>query len=203
MKALAGFLLIPLLLTAQSQSNSCRGHKANTTAATTNVNHASPTPPSSPSPANANHAPQADGKTTPDADAAKPTEADANHTMSEETNASSNSSPRIARGTWGGTHIRMEVRADGADIEYDCAHGTINAPLNTDAAGRFSLEGTHTREGPGPIRVGKLPTSFRARYAGSVREKEMTLTVTLADSSQSVGTFTLRHGSEGFIRKCR
>src|SRR5437762_14101876 len=32
----------------------------------------------------------------------------------------------LAAGTWGGQHIRLSVRADGAAVEFDCAHGTID-----------------------------------------------------------------------------
>ncbi|HEX8475550.1 MAG TPA: hypothetical protein VF666_16095 [Pyrinomonadaceae bacterium] len=123
--------------------------------------------------------------------------------MSEKKNNSSATSQRVARGVWGGAHIRMEVKDDGADIEYDCAHGTIDAPLDADASGRFDAVGTHVREGPGPIRVGKSPASRPVRYTGSISDKEMKLTVTLTDTSKEIGTFTLRHGSEGQIRKCR
>lgn len=200
MKALAGFILIPLLLAAQSQSQSCRSHKA-TAPATTNVNHTSPTPSPISSPAHGGDAPSV-GSNAPPA-GISPARANDNHIMSEETHATSQVSQRVARGTWGGAHIRMEVRADGADIEYDCAHGTIDAPLDTDSEGRFDVAGTHVREGGGPIRIGKPTPGQRARYAGRVSEKEMTLTVTLSDTSKQVGTFTLTHDSEGRLWKCR
>ena len=29
------------------------------------------------------------------------------------------------KGTWGGDHISMEVTDSGAEIEYDCAHGSV------------------------------------------------------------------------------
>jgi hypothetical protein len=105
--------------------------------------------------------------------------------------------------TWGGDHIRVVVREGGADIEYDCAHGTMDAPLDADGDGRFDVAGKHVREGPGPIRLGKTPPSRPARYTGKITGRTMTLTVTLTDTSQEVGSFTLTRGSEGLIRKCR
>lgn len=113
---------------------------------------------------------------------------------------------RVAEGTWGGDHIRVEVSAEGgvgAEVEYDCARGKISAPLDVDAEGRFDLSGTHVREGPGPIRVGITPPTRPARFAGRISGEEMTLTVTLTDTSQEIGVFNLRRGSEGRLRKCR
>src|ERR1044072_3362883 len=57
---------------------------------------------------------------------------------------------RVAEGLWGGSHLRLDVRGDGAALDFDCAHGEINAPFILDAEGRFDLPGTYTREGPGP-----------------------------------------------------
>ena len=105
--------------------------------------------------------------------------------------------------TWGGEHIRVVVREGGADVEYDCARGTMDAPLDPDDAGRFDVAGKHVREGPGPIRVGKARPSRPVRYTGKVSGRTMTLTVTLTDTAQEVGTFTLTRGTEGRLRKCR
>lgn len=109
----------------------------------------------------------------------------------------------VRTGKWGGDHIGMQVSERGAEIEYDCAHGSIDVPLTLDKNGNFDLTGRHVREGPGPIRLGKIPTSRPARYVGRVRGQSMTLTVTLTDSKQDAGTFKLTFGREPRIRKCR
>ena len=111
-------------------------------------------------------------------------------------------STHVAAGVWGGPHMRMQVNDDGGTVEYDCAHGTLAQPLVLDAQGRFSVTGTHTREG-GPIRVNAAPAGQPARYTGSVQGRTMTLTATLTDKEQPVGTFTLTQGSEGRLWKCR
>src|SRR5690349_23937403 len=49
-------------------------------------------------------------------------------------------------GTWGGEHIRLEVTAQGGEVEYDCGHGTIDQKIITDGQGHFDLRGTHVRE---------------------------------------------------------
>ncbi len=109
---------------------------------------------------------------------------------------------RLAVGAWGGQHMRLSVRADGADIEFDCAHGTIDGPLTLTPDGRFDVSGTFIREG-GPVRIDIKPTGRPARYEGSLTGQQLTLKVTLTETAQDAGTFTLTRGSEGRLWKCR
>jgi hypothetical protein len=109
---------------------------------------------------------------------------------------------RIRRGVWGGLHIRMEVAAGSASIDYDCANGLINGPLTVDRNGNFNLRGTHTREHGGPIREDAKPDSHPALYAGSIKGDTITLSVKLTDTDEDVGTFTLKRGNVGRVLKC-
>ena len=111
-------------------------------------------------------------------------------------------STSIPEGVWGGVHIQMQATAQGADIEYDCAHGTISEPIKPNAEGRFRVNGTHSLDHPGPARQGVASEARPATYSGSVNGKTMTLTVTLNATSEVIGTFTLTQGNEGIIRKC-
>jgi hypothetical protein len=110
---------------------------------------------------------------------------------------------RIASGTWGGDHIRLEVTGDKATIEYDCANGTIAGPLLVDAKGNFKLSGTHVREHGGPVRRGESGDSRPASYSGWTNGTKMTLTVVLRDTKEAVGTFTLIRGQAGRVWKCK
>jgi len=110
---------------------------------------------------------------------------------------------RVAKGLWGGAHLRMSVNGAGAHLEFDCAHGEISAPFRIDAEGRFDLAGTYTREGPGPIRIGREPTARPARYAGRVEGGRMTLSVRLEGADKPLGEYTLARGDEGRVVKCR
>ena len=109
---------------------------------------------------------------------------------------------RVAVGTWGGTSIRLDVTTQGATIEYDCAHGTIDEPLTTDRDGRFTAAGTHVREHGGPIRQDEQSDRHPARYQGRLTGDSLRLTVTLTDSLQDIGTFTLTRGATGRVLKC-
>lgn len=112
---------------------------------------------------------------------------------------------RVDAGTWGGDHLRLEVRENGADAQYDCGHGEIAGPLTLGKDRRFDVRGTFVREGHGPIRVGRPPVSRPARYEGQVKGATLTLKVTLTDTEplQEIGTFTLTRGREGRLWKCR
>lgn len=108
---------------------------------------------------------------------------------------------KIATGTWGGQHINIDVGADSATIEYDCAHGTIEGPLVVDAAGNFEWCGTHTRERGGPIREDRPPQAHPATYTGTIKGDVMTLRLKL--SEDDVETFTLKKGKQGRLVKCK
>jgi hypothetical protein len=98
--------------------------------------------------------------------------------------------------------IHMQVTDQGADIEYDCAHGRILEPLRLNAEGHFQAKGTHVLEGPGPVHQDVTPEEQPAIFTGNVNGKTMTLKVTSTSTSENIGTFTLTEGSQGRIRKC-
>ena len=104
-------------------------------------------------------------------------------------------------GTWGGDHVRITVGAASSLLEYDCARGSIDQPVTVDAAGRFDLAGTHVTEHPGPVLETPL-TVHPARYTGSTDGKTMTYTVTLTDTNQTFGPYTLALDAPGRVVKC-
>jgi hypothetical protein len=71
-----------------------------------------------------------------------------------------------------------------------------------DRSGRFDVKGTHTPEHGGPVREDEKLISRPARYAGRVDGGRMTLTVTLTDSGEILGTFALTQGVAGRLTKC-
>jgi hypothetical protein len=109
---------------------------------------------------------------------------------------------RMTKGTWGGNHISMEVTEEGAQIEYDCAHGTISEPLKTDSDGKFSARGLHFRERGGPVREGSEARGEPVVYSGTTDGKVVTFTVTNSATDEVIGTFTLSHGKASRIIKC-
>ena len=125
--------------------------------------------------------------------------AEANSTM----NAGANATTAVALGSWGGDHIRLTVRADGADVEFDCAHGRTGR-LVTDGRGNFDVEGVFVQERGGPVSADEKEQSQRARYKGRVEGKSMTLSFFLTDSDeeQEHVVYKLEHGREAELTKC-
>jgi hypothetical protein len=107
---------------------------------------------------------------------------------------------RLANGVWGGDSVILEVAADGASLEFDCAHGRITQTIRIDEKGKFDVAGNYQAETPGPARD-DAPPPAPARYQGTIKGDSMTLLITRAD--QRIGTFELTRGRQTFLRKCR
>jgi hypothetical protein len=109
----------------------------------------------------------------------------------------------VAKGGWGGEHVRLDVSDEGAEIEFDCAHGRMGR-LTTDAAGKFDVKGVFILERGGPITPDDKEQTRPARYSGRVEGKRMRLTVTLTDTDKDAEpmVFTLTHGAEANLVKC-
>ena len=109
---------------------------------------------------------------------------------------------RIATGVWGGLHINLEVGANSAKIEYDCAHGAIDEPLVVDGNGKFELRGSFTQERGGPVRADETPQPRPATYSGTIKGNTMTLTLKVSGVDETE-TFTLERGKAGELFKCK
>jgi len=109
----------------------------------------------------------------------------------------------VPNGAWGGQHITLAVTSGGATVEFDCAHGSVDAPLTLDANGRFAVAGTFVRERGGPTRNNQQEKPEAARYSGTLEGNTLTVTVELVDGGESAGTFTLTRGKTGRLVKCK
>ena len=109
---------------------------------------------------------------------------------------------RVPEGQWGGDHVGLDVTAQGGRVDYDCAHGTIEESMKLDKDGRFNVKGTHVRERPGPVREGQDPDARPARYEGKTDGRTLTLNVSLSDTKESVGAFTLTYRQAPRVTKC-
>jgi hypothetical protein len=108
----------------------------------------------------------------------------------------------VSIGAWGGTHVGMEVRRDGAQLDFDCAHATINQPLKLDRRRSFDVPGLYAREHGGPVRADEDQSGSPARFKGRIVGKTLTLTVTLEGSAEVIGSYTLRFGQAPRVFKC-
>lgn len=110
---------------------------------------------------------------------------------------------KLANGVWGGQHIRFEVTDKGAVIEFDCANGTIDVPITLDDKGGFDVKGKFAAEHAGPTRRDEEDNGRAVRYVGRVSDKELTLAISDLSTKENLGSFTLTHGNEGRLMKCR
>ena len=110
---------------------------------------------------------------------------------------------KLPAGVWGGQHVRAEVNEAGAAFEFDCARGSIAQAIVLDGRGKFDLPGKFATEHAGPVTRDEESNERGVRFSGTVQDQEMTLTITDTKSKEVLGTFTLKHGSEGRLMKCR
>ncbi len=116
--------------------------------------------------------------------------------------------PANVVGVWGGPHAGLEFQGGLADVQFDCASGTIDDPLYPGPNGSFSLKGTYRTGTPGPVRVGQFFKSQSAVYSGQVTAgaaknapRTMSLNVTLEDGT-SLGPFNLTEGASPQLTRC-
>ena len=108
---------------------------------------------------------------------------------------------RVPEGKWGGHHVRLEVSGTGAEFEFDCAHGRLSAPL-TLQNGRFAATGTYVRE-VGPTRQDESGQGQRVFFKGEVEGLRMKLIFSLTEDFKEAQTFTLTHGADARLLKCK
>jgi hypothetical protein len=110
---------------------------------------------------------------------------------------------RLREGVWGGEHVALTVTDAGAHVEFDCAFGDISQPLTIDADGRLAVDGVYVQERGGPVGVGEEPARTPARYSGRLSGQTLAFGVTLIESNDTVGSFTVVRGVTPRVRKCR
>lgn len=107
--------------------------------------------------------------------------------------------PTHVGGMWGGPHAGVIFQGGLAEVQFDCAAGTIDEPIR--ANGPFLVNGTYREGAKGPIRVGQIFRSQRAKYSGEVAKNVMTLNVLLEDGT-SLGPFTLTETQPPQLTRC-
>jgi hypothetical protein len=132
---------------------------------------------------------------------ASPSTVNSNQAQTESAATSAQNGRALANGVWGGQGVSLEINDGGAEINYDCAHGTITGKMVPDREGKFVARGFHVRERGGPVRE-EENKGQAVTYEGSIAGETMTLKVALDESKETVGTFTLTRGKTGRVRKC-
>lgn len=113
--------------------------------------------------------------------------------------ASADKVDRVPVGDWGGEHVWLTVNDAGGSIEFDCAHGTLDAPLQVNDAGRFDVPGSFVREG-GPVTPGREDRQS-VRYTGKTDGRSLDLEV-VPEGGERLGPFRLKLGERPKLFKC-
>ncbi len=108
----------------------------------------------------------------------------------------------LQSGSWGSpqstgldNHL-LTVTSTGATLDQECAHGTISQAIVLNATGHFDVAGQYS------IQAGPSTPPRPARFAGTVNGQTMTLTVTMTETNQTFGPFTLTFGQQPRIGYC-
>lgn len=109
---------------------------------------------------------------------------------------------RVPLGPWGGDHVSLAVETSGAAVEFDCAHGTLDAPLRLDREGRFSVPGVFVREHGGPVHQNETEDKRPAVYRGETDGQRLTFVVALTDTQETLGPFTAFFRRPPRVFKC-
>jgi hypothetical protein len=116
--------------------------------------------------------------------------------------------PQHVIGLWGGPHAGANFSGGLADLQFDCASGTIDDPIMITDVGPFSVKGTFRTGASGPIKVGQFFKSQDALFSGEIARgaakdspRVMTLSVALDDGT-ALGPFTLTEGAPPQITRC-
>ena len=108
--------------------------------------------------------------------------------------------PLYLTGRWGGPHAAIAFNVL-ADVQFDCASGSIDVPVYPAKDGSFQVRGTYREGSPGPVRVGQIFRSQSATYSGNALEGIMTLNVELEDGTL-LGPYNLALGAPPQLTRC-
>ena len=108
----------------------------------------------------------------------------------------------VPNGAWGGDHVVLTVSDNGARVEFDCAHGTLDHPLRVDDRGQFSVAGTFVLDHSGPVRADEVAAVHTARYQGRIDRQKVEFTLTV-EGQTAQGPYTVTLAKAPKLEKCR
>ncbi len=105
-------------------------------------------------------------------------------------------------GKWGGSGIAVVVEKTKVSIEYPCAAGEIDGPIDLGRNGSFRVVGTHVVAAPGPLRKDPAPRQLEVVFEGRIHGSIMTLKVTRLGTKEVLGEFKLKKDASVRIKRC-
>jgi len=106
--------------------------------------------------------------------------------------------PKDLAGMWGGENAALIADDSSAHIHIGCTYGDVHQQIIPDRDGRFDVPGEQNITAH-PVDRGILhPARFSGRVTGGI----MTLTVTLTDTTVTLGPVRLAYGKEPRMGPC-
>lgn len=106
--------------------------------------------------------------------------------------------PKGVVGTWGGENAALMADDTSAHVHIGCTYGNIHQLIVPDAEGRFDVPGEQDITAH-PVDRGIL---HPARFSGRITGASMTLTITLTDTTVTLGPVQLSYGKEPRMGVC-
>ena len=108
----------------------------------------------------------------------------------------------LAVGSWGGDNSGVIVTDSAVHVHVGCTFGDLSGPVELDADGRFTVDGTYVLRAY-PVQTGpSLPAQFSGRVAG----RTLTLAIAVHDTVErklvALGPITVVHGREPEMGPC-
>ena len=118
----------------------------------------------------------------------------------------------LAIGQWGATGISFDVSANSVGVEFNNAHANIGRRPKLNRKDEFDVVGLYNSEGPPAIYIQPVRPDQplvnsdnrpgqEAHFRGKVSGKKMSLTISVAKTGETLGTYTLEFGKSGTILK--
>jgi hypothetical protein len=108
--------------------------------------------------------------------------------------------PRIPLSVWGGAGVEVTTTEEGATVQFDCASGVIEQPIEVNWLGNFDVSGSYLRERDA---LGNLVREIHpARFQGTIHGDFFSMTVFLSDGGQLVGAYAATRGMPASIHRC-
>ena len=104
----------------------------------------------------------------------------------------------VVLGTWGGENAALIADDTSAHVHIGCTYGQVHQPIEPDPAGYFDVPGEQNITAH-PVDLGIM---HPARFSGRVLRGSMTLTVTLTDTTVTLGPVKLSYGKEPRMGPC-
>jgi hypothetical protein len=108
------------------------------------------------------------------------------------------SPPKDLAGTWGGENAGLIADDSSAHVHIGCTYGNVHQQIQPDVDGRFDVPGEQDITAF-PIDRGIL---HPARFSGRISGLTMSLTITLTDTTVTLGPVLLTYGKEPRMGVC-